>query len=189
MGAIVQATGWKPYDPNNLGHLGYGSSADVVTNVQMEEMLASGKVIRPSDGKAPERIAFIQCAGSRDQDHLPYCSGVCCLASLKQALYVHERLPEAEVTIIYRDIRVRLARINAWIQEAMPPAMRARAEGSGGFTPEDSATWHRILYEKGWVAPHWPKEVGGTGWDAARRFIASCRCSSRARRYSSRASS
>ena len=51
VGAIVQATGWKPYDPNKLGHLGYGSSADVITNVTMEEMLANGKVIRPSDGK------------------------------------------------------------------------------------------------------------------------------------------
>jgi alkylation response protein AidB-like acyl-CoA dehydrogenase len=61
--------------------------------------------------------------------------------------------------------------VRAWIQDAMPAEMRERAAGSGRFTPEDSATWHRILYEKGWVAPHWPKEVGGTGWDAARRFI------------------
>ncbi|MGB5191492.1 MAG: acyl-CoA dehydrogenase family protein [Polyangiales bacterium] len=61
--------------------------------------------------------------------------------------------------------------VRAWIQDAMPADMRERAAGSGRFTPEDSATWHRILYEKGWVAPHWPKEVGGTGWDAARRFI------------------
>jgi alkylation response protein AidB-like acyl-CoA dehydrogenase len=49
--------------------------------------------------------------------------------------------------------------------------MREKARGAGGFTPEDSATWHRILHQKGWAAPHWPKEVGGTGWDAARRFI------------------
>ncbi len=61
--------------------------------------------------------------------------------------------------------------VRAWIQEAMPEKMRLKAEGAGGFTPEDSAEWHKILYAKGWVAPHWPKEVGGTGWDAARRFI------------------
>ena len=61
--------------------------------------------------------------------------------------------------------------VRAWIPEAMPDEMLEKARGAGGFTPEDSATWHRILYEKGWVAPHWPKEVGGTGWDAARRFI------------------
>ncbi len=61
--------------------------------------------------------------------------------------------------------------VRAWIQEAMPPEMREKASGEGHFTPEDSAEWHRVLYEKGWVAPHWPKELGGTGWDAARRFI------------------
>jgi alkylation response protein AidB-like acyl-CoA dehydrogenase len=61
--------------------------------------------------------------------------------------------------------------VRAWIQEAMPEDMRARAEGTGGFSLEDSVAWQKILYEKGWVAPHWPKEVGGTGWDAARRFI------------------
>lgn len=61
--------------------------------------------------------------------------------------------------------------VRAWIQEAMPEDMRRKAEGDGGFTPMDSYTWHKILYEKGWVAPHWPEDVGGTGWDAAKRFI------------------
>ncbi len=61
--------------------------------------------------------------------------------------------------------------VRAWIPSAMPDAMREKARGAGGFTPEDSATWHRVLYEKGWIAPHWPEELGGTGWDAARRFL------------------
>jgi alkylation response protein AidB-like acyl-CoA dehydrogenase len=61
--------------------------------------------------------------------------------------------------------------VRAWIREALPEDMRRKAQGEGGFTPEESARWHRILYKKGWVAPHWPKELGGTGWDAARRFI------------------
>lgn len=106
-GAIIQATGWKPYDASKLGHLGYGSSPDVITNVQMEELaLADGGAIRrPSDGKPARRVAFIQCAGSRDQNHLPYCSAVCCRVSLKQALYVRERNPESEVYVLYRDIR------------------------------------------------------------------------------------
>ena len=59
----------------------------------MEELAKKGKIVRPSDGKAPERVAFIQCAGSRDPDHLPYCSDFCCAASLKQALYVRQRTP------------------------------------------------------------------------------------------------
>jgi len=104
-GAVVQATGWKPYDASNLGHLGYGKSPNVVTNVQMEEMAATGAITRPSDGKPAKRIAFIQCAGSRDQDHLPYCSAVCCRVSLKQAIYVRECNPDAEVYVLYKDIR------------------------------------------------------------------------------------
>ncbi len=105
VGSIVQATGWKPYDANKLGHLGYGASPDVITNVQMEEMLAAGQLTRPSDGKAPKRIAFIQCAGSRDQDHLPYCSGVCCRVTIKQALMIREMDPDAEAYVLYKDIR------------------------------------------------------------------------------------
>jgi quinone-modifying oxidoreductase subunit QmoB len=106
-GAIIQATGWKPYDATKLGHLGYGASPDVITNVQMEELMLAGdgEIKRPSDGKPARRIAFIQCAGSRDQAHLPYCSAVCCRVSLKQALYVRERNPEADVYILYKDIR------------------------------------------------------------------------------------
>ncbi|MFW2390351.1 MAG: acyl-CoA dehydrogenase family protein, partial [Polyangiales bacterium] len=61
--------------------------------------------------------------------------------------------------------------VRAWIRSAMPTQMRETAEAGGLFKPEDSKTWQEILHEKGWAAPHWPKEVGGTGWDAARRFI------------------
>ncbi|MHC4992938.1 MAG: CoB--CoM heterodisulfide reductase iron-sulfur subunit A family protein, partial [Planctomycetota bacterium] len=95
-GAIIQATGWKPYDATRLGHLGYGQSPNVITNVQMEELIASGAVNRPSDGKPARRIAFIQCAGSRDKEHLPYCSAVCCRVTLKQALLARELAPETQ---------------------------------------------------------------------------------------------
>jgi len=105
VGSIVLATGWKPYDPEKLTHLGYGASPDIITNVQMEEMARSGEIKRKSDGKPIESIAFIQCAGSRDQDHLPYCSAVCCRVSLKQALYVREKYPDAKIYIIYKDVR------------------------------------------------------------------------------------
>ncbi len=105
VGSIIQATGWKPYDPNKLGKWGFGVSPDVITNIQMEEMAANGGIKRPSDGKAPTSVAFIQCAGSRDQEHLPYCSAVCCRVSLKQALYVREQYPDAKIYIIYKDLR------------------------------------------------------------------------------------
>ena len=87
VGAIVQATGWKPYDATKLSHLGYGRSPDVVTNVEFERALSAGAVKRPSDGKPARRIAFVQCAGSRDRAHLAYCSNVCCRVTLKQALW------------------------------------------------------------------------------------------------------
>jgi quinone-modifying oxidoreductase subunit QmoB len=105
VGAIIQATGWKPYDPNKLGHLGYGKSPDVITNVVMEEMAQSGKIVRPSDGGEVNNLVFVQCAGSRDPEHLPYCSSVCCLGSLKQATYLKEQNPESRAYIIYKDIR------------------------------------------------------------------------------------
>jgi len=104
-GAIVQATGWKPYDASRLGHLGYGRSADVITNVEMERLAATGQIRCPSDGRPAKRIAFVQCAGSRDANHLPYCSAVCCRVSLKHALWVRELDPEIEACIFYKDIR------------------------------------------------------------------------------------
>jgi len=110
VGAIVWATGWKPYDANRLETYGFGQYPDVITNVMMERMASwtgptQGKILCPSDGRAPETVAFVQCAGSRDENHLPYCSGICCLASMKQANYVREQYPEAKVYIFFIDIR------------------------------------------------------------------------------------
>jgi quinone-modifying oxidoreductase subunit QmoA len=107
--AVVVATGWKPYPLEKLEELG-GGFDDVIANVQMERLASpsgptGGKILKPSNGEAPTNVAFVQCAGSRDVNHLNYCSGVCCLASLKQAQYVKEQLPEAEVTMYYIDRR------------------------------------------------------------------------------------
>ena len=109
-GAVIMATGWDPYDAARIDNLGFGRHADIVTNVMMERLAAPngptrGRLVRPSDGREVKRIAFVQCAGSRDALHLGYCSAICCLASLKQASYVIERHPDAEVTIFYIDLR------------------------------------------------------------------------------------
>ena len=103
-GAIVLAAGWKPYDAKKLGHLGYGLP-NVVTSVEFEEIAKKGKILRPSDGKPAKKVAFIQCAGSRDPNHLPYCSAVCCSTSLKQAKYVRELNTDAAAMIFYIDMR------------------------------------------------------------------------------------
>lgn len=108
--AVVAATGWAPYDAAKIDNLGFGRCANVVTNVMMERLAApggptGGKILRPSDGKEPKAVAFVQCAGSRDENHLPYCSAVCCAASLKQATYVRTAYPDAKVKIYYIDVR------------------------------------------------------------------------------------
>ncbi|NOZ01188.1 MAG: hydrogenase iron-sulfur subunit, partial [Deltaproteobacteria bacterium] len=104
-GAIVVATGFKPYDVSNLGHLGYGKSPDVVGSAQFEEMAKEGKLVRPSDGAPIKKAVFIQCAGSRDPEHLPYCSSTCCMNSLKQANYLLENDGDAQAFIVYKDMR------------------------------------------------------------------------------------
>ncbi len=108
--SIVWATGWNPYDAKKMDNLRFGWIKNVITNMMMERLAAingptGGKIVRPSDGKAVSSIAFVQCAGSRDENHLPYCSYVCCLASLKQTTYIREQYPKAKVTIFYIDLR------------------------------------------------------------------------------------
>ena len=105
VGSIVLATGWTPYDAGKLGHLGFGQSPNVVTSVRLEEMAKEERLVRPSDGRPPQKVVFVQCAGSRDENHLSYCSSVCCLVSLKQALYVRQAHPGAQVYILHKDIR------------------------------------------------------------------------------------
>ncbi len=105
VGSIVLATGWNPYDPAKLTEFNFGKTPDIITNVQMEERLSSSEPLVTSDGKPVRKIAFIQCAGSRDENHLPYCSSVCCMISLKQALYCRELDPDSQVFIFYKDLR------------------------------------------------------------------------------------
>jgi len=95
-GAVIFATGWRPYDAAKIQPYGYGRIENVVTSVEFERMMdpfgpTGGKLLRPSDGAEARDIAFIQCAGSRDRNHLPHCSRVCCMASLKQTAYLGEK--------------------------------------------------------------------------------------------------
>jgi quinone-modifying oxidoreductase, subunit QmoB len=105
VGAILLASGWKPYDAFKLVHLGYGKSPNIITNIRMEELAAQGAIMRPSDGKEAKSIAFIQCAGSRDENHLAYCSSVCCQVSIKQALHFTKANAGATAYIIHKDMR------------------------------------------------------------------------------------
>jgi quinone-modifying oxidoreductase subunit QmoB len=104
-GAIVMAAGFAPYEGQRLGHLGYGQHADVVTSVDFEEMARAGKLLRPSDGKPVANVLFVQCAGSRDANHLAYCSSICCATSLKQAAYLRAFAPGGQAYVLYKDMR------------------------------------------------------------------------------------
>lgn len=99
VGSIVTATGWQPYDAHKLSHLGYGKT-NVLTNVEFEKLVKDNP-----DKELPKNILFIQCAGSRDKEHLHYCSSFCCGTSLKQAKYIRDLSPESNVFIVYKDIR------------------------------------------------------------------------------------
>ncbi len=104
VGAIIQATGWKPKDPRE--NLPYGKLDDVILNIDLEEMVKTqAKITRPSDGKEVRSIAFIQCGGNRNKEHHSYCSSICCLTSLKQAMYLREMNSDAKAFIFYEFIR------------------------------------------------------------------------------------
>ncbi len=111
VGAIIWATGWRPYNADNIQPYGHDRIQNVLSSVEFERLMdpfgpTGGKLIRPSDGKEAKNVAFIQCAGSRDHNHLRHCSRICCMASLKQSTYVSEKYGEdADVTIYYIDIR------------------------------------------------------------------------------------
>ena len=108
--SIVWATGWNPYDPTKIDNLKYNESNAIITNMEMERLAApngptDGKILRPGDDKEPESFCFVQCAGSRDENHLEYCSYICCMASMKHITYIRERYPEAPIYVFYIDLR------------------------------------------------------------------------------------
>jgi quinone-modifying oxidoreductase subunit QmoA len=111
VGAVIWSTGWRPYDAAKIQPYGYDRIANVITSVEFERLAdpfgpTGGKLLRPSDGKEAKNIAFIQCAGSRDRNHLKHCSRICCMASLKQTTYVREKYgDDGKSTIYYIDIR------------------------------------------------------------------------------------
>jgi quinone-modifying oxidoreductase, subunit QmoA len=142
--AVIWATGWRPYEAEKIIYYGFGKYQNVISNVIMERLAAAngptaGKIARPSDGGEVKKIAFVQCAGSRDENHLAYCSGVCCLASLKQATYLLQQDPEARATIFYIDIRA-LGRYEDFFTKVQADERVTLIKGKAGEICEDPAS-------------------------------------------------
>ena len=160
VGAVVFATGWQPYDAAKIDNLGFGKVPNIITNMMMERLAApngptQGQILRPADQKAPASVAFVQCAGSRDENHLPYCSYICCMASLKQALYVREQYPDATIYIFYIDIRSPGQRYEKFYQKVKDDdniifikgkvaAVEAAADGAVKVTAENAVTGEKL---------------------------------------------
>ena len=144
VGAIIWATGWKPYDASKIDNLGF-EYPNVITNMMMERLAAPngptrGNILRPSDSKEISKIAFVQCAGSRDENHLPYCSYICCMASLKQATYVREQYPGAKIYIFYIDIRAPGQRYEKFYRKIKEDENIFLIKGKVAEVQEDAAT-------------------------------------------------
>jgi heterodisulfide reductase subunit A len=111
VGAIILSIGYDMYNPEDMEELGYGKYVNVLTGLELERLLLAagptgGKVIRASDGKKPHSVAFIQCVGSRDINRYEYCSGFCCMFTLKHAVMLKEKYKdEVEVSVLNTDIR------------------------------------------------------------------------------------
>ncbi len=108
-GAVIVSTGFESFDPSSATHYGYGRYPNVITSPELEYMLTDfgptgGRLVRPSDGKIPESVAFIQCAGSREKGN-DCCSSSCCMFAMKEANLIRSRVPSASVTVFYMDLR------------------------------------------------------------------------------------
>ena len=149
VGSIIVATGWNPYDATKIPDLGFGQHENVINNVGLERLAApsgptGGKIQRPSDGEEPGRVAFVQCAGSRDENHLPYCSAVCCMASLKQARYLREQNQDIEITIFYIDIRT-VGRLESFYTELLADEKVTFVKGKVAKITEDPGSGNLTL--------------------------------------------
>lgn len=107
-GAIVQASGYSEYDASQLTEFSYGKASNVVTQAELDAMAKEGNgTIKTKDGKEVNSVVFVQCAGQRSdkEGHLNYCSGHCCLTSIKQAMYFKDQNPDIDTNVIYTDLR------------------------------------------------------------------------------------
>jgi heterodisulfide reductase subunit A len=129
VGTVVVATGFDTFDPTPIEEYGYGRCENVLTAVELERLHNSagptvGRLIRPSDGEIPRSVAFVQCVGSRDSRYHEYCSGFCCMYTIKNALVLKSLYPDLDVSIFYIDIRTPAKSYEEFYQRARDEGIR-----------------------------------------------------------------
>ena len=151
VGSIVWATGWQPYDADKIQPYGHDRYDNVISSVEFERMLdpfgpTGGKIVRPSDGKEAKDVAFIQCAGSRDRNHLRHCSRICCMATLKQTTYLREKYDDDfKASVYYIDIRA-IDRIDDFYQKVQDDENVTFVKSKVASITEDKDTGNPVLH-------------------------------------------
>lgn len=130
-GAIILAPGLEPFDPSVYDTYAYSEFANVITSVEFEWMQKpissnNGIVVRPSDGQVPKKVAWLQCVGSRDVNKCdaPYCSSVCCMYALKEAVHFKEAVPESDTAIFFMDMRAHGKGYENYLNDAKEKGLR-----------------------------------------------------------------
>ncbi len=157
VGSIILSPGSELFDPSSMKEFGYGVHLNVVTNGEFERILSAtgpyqGHVLRPSDGRHPHKIAFIHCVGSRDVKHNPYCSSICCMSTIKEAVIAKEHYPDVEPTLFFIDIRAHGKEFERYYNRARSDYgvkfVRSRVSGIEE-DPRDKGLWLNFVDEAG----------------------------------------
>jgi heterodisulfide reductase subunit A len=125
VGTIIVATGYDLLQKEDIGEYGYGKYKDIVNGLQFERLLSAsgptlGEIRRPSDGKVPKEVVFVQCVGSRDPEHsMPYCSKICCMYTAKHAKLYKQVVPDGQAYVFYIDIRSGGKGYEEFVQQAI----------------------------------------------------------------------
>ncbi len=153
VGALIMALGYDLSNAREYEELGFGRYPNVIHSMQYERLASrsgptEGVVVRPSDGKPPQRIAWLQCVGSRDQKH-PYCSSICCMYATKEAMIAKDRLPDAHAQIFMMDERAFNKEFNAYYEAARTKFGVEYTRARISYIREDPATEDLILHYPG----------------------------------------
>jgi len=144
VGTVLVTTGFDNFDPSVIEEYGYGRYPNVITTMELERINNSagptaGQIIRPSDNKLPKSVAFVQCVGSRDQRYNEYCSGFCCMYTIKNAVQWKQTHPDTDITIFYMDIRTPAKSYEEFYQRAREMGIRF-VQGRPSLISEDPQT-------------------------------------------------